>query len=75
MVKKNERIFEFTIKDSNTFKIVIETLSKIVSDATWTFDNTTENKFKGIEIEDYPKLYPEEIEKNKREFRKRMYER
>lgn len=32
-------------------------------------------KFKGIEIEDYPKLYPEEIEKNKREFRKRMYER
>ena len=31
-------------------------------------------KFKGIEIEDYPKLYPEEIEKNKREFRKRMYE-
>lgn len=28
-------------------------------------------KFKGIEIEDYPKLYPEEIEKNKREFRKR----
>lgn len=30
-------------------------------------------KFKGIEIEDYPKLYPEEIEKNKREFRKRMY--
>lgn len=33
------------------------------------------HKFKGIEIEDYPKLYPEEIEKNKREFRKRMYER
>lgn len=32
-------------------------------------------KFKGIEIEDYPKLYPEEIEKNKREFRKRMHER
>lgn len=32
-------------------------------------------KFKGIEIEDYPKLYPEEIEKNKREFRERMYER
>jgi DNA polymerase I-like protein with 3'-5' exonuclease and polymerase domains len=32
-------------------------------------------KFKGIEIKDYPKLYPEEIEKNKREFRKRMYER
>lgn len=32
-------------------------------------------KFKGIEIEDYPKLYPEEIEKNKREFMKRMYER
>lgn len=32
-------------------------------------------KFKGIEIEDYPKLYPEEIEKNKREFRKRMYKR
>lgn len=32
-------------------------------------------KFKGIEIEDYPKLYPEEIEKNKREFRNRMYER
>lgn len=32
-------------------------------------------KFKGIEIEDYPKLYPEEIEKNKREFRKRIYER
>lgn len=32
-------------------------------------------KFKGIEIEDYSKLYPEEIEKNKREFRKRMYER
>lgn len=32
-------------------------------------------KFKGIEIEDYPKLYTEEIEKNKREFRKRMYER
>lgn len=32
-------------------------------------------KFKDIEIEDYPKLYPEEIEKNKREFRKRMYER
>lgn len=32
-------------------------------------------KFKGIEIEDYPKLYPEEIEKDKREFRKRMYER
>lgn len=32
-------------------------------------------KSKGIEIEDYPKLYPEEIEKNKREFRKRMYER
>lgn len=32
-------------------------------------------KFKGIEIEDYPKLYPEEIEKNKREFRKRTYER
>lgn len=32
-------------------------------------------KFKGIEIEDYPKLYSEEIEKNKREFRKRMYER
>ena len=32
-------------------------------------------KFKGIEIEDYHKLYPEEIEKNKREFRKRMYER
>ena len=32
-------------------------------------------KFKGIEIEDYPKLYPEEIEKNKREFKKRMYER
>lgn len=32
-------------------------------------------KFKGIEIEDYPKLYPEEIEKNKREFRKRMCER
>lgn len=32
-------------------------------------------KFKGIEIEDYPKLYPEEIEKNKIEFRKRMYER
>lgn len=32
-------------------------------------------KFKGIEIEDYPKLYPEDIEKNKREFRKRMYER
>lgn len=32
-------------------------------------------KFKSIEIEDYPKLYPEEIEKNKREFRKRMYER
>lgn len=32
-------------------------------------------KFKGIEIEDYPKLYPKEIEKNKREFRKRMYER
>lgn len=32
-------------------------------------------KFKGIEIEDYPKLYPEEIEKNKRGFRKRMYER
>jgi DNA polymerase-1 len=32
-------------------------------------------KFKGIEIEDYPKLYPEGIEKNKREFRKRMYER
>lgn len=32
-------------------------------------------KFKGIEIEDYPKLYTEEIEKNKREFMKRMYER
>lgn len=32
-------------------------------------------KFKGIEIEDYPKLYPEEIEKNKREFMNRMYER
>jgi DNA polymerase I-like protein with 3'-5' exonuclease and polymerase domains len=31
-------------------------------------------KFKGIEIEDYPKLYTEEIEKNKREFMKRMYE-
>ena len=31
-------------------------------------------KFKGIEIEDYPKLYPEEIERNKREFRKRIYE-
>lgn len=29
-------------------------------------------KFKGIEIEDYPKLYPEEIERNKREFRKRI---
>lgn len=32
-------------------------------------------KFKGIGIEDYPKLYTEEIEKNKREFMKRMYER
>lgn len=31
-------------------------------------------KFKGIEIEDYPKLYPEEIERNKREFKKRIYE-
>lgn len=31
-------------------------------------------KFKGIEIEDYPKLYLEEIERNKREFRKRIYE-
>lgn len=31
-------------------------------------------KFKGIEIEDYPKLYPEEIERNKREFKKMIYE-
>lgn len=30
-------------------------------------------KFKGIDIKDYPKLYPEEIERNKEDFRKRLY--
>lgn len=30
-------------------------------------------KYRGIEIEDYPKLYPEEIERNKEDFRKRLY--
>lgn len=30
-------------------------------------------KFKGIDIKDYPKLYPEEIERNKGDFRKRLY--
>lgn len=32
-------------------------------------------KYRGIEIEDYPKLYPEEIARNKMEFEKRIYER
>lgn len=32
-------------------------------------------KYRGIEIEDYPKLYPEEIARNKMEFEKRVYER
>lgn len=32
-------------------------------------------KYIGIEIEDYPKLYPEEIARNKMEFEKRIYER
>lgn len=31
-------------------------------------------KYRGIEIEDYPKLYPEEIARNKMEFEKRIYE-
>lgn len=30
-------------------------------------------EFKGIDIKDYPKLYPEEIERNKEDFRKRLY--
>lgn len=30
-------------------------------------------KFKSIDIKDYPKLYPEEIERNKEDFRKRLY--
>lgn len=30
-------------------------------------------KFKGIDIKYYPKLYPEEIERNKEDFRKRLY--
>lgn len=33
------------------------------------------SKYRGIEIEDYPKLYPEEIARNKMEFEKRIYER
>jgi DNA polymerase-1 len=32
-------------------------------------------KYRGIEVEDYPKLYPEEIARNKMEFEKRIYER
>lgn len=32
-------------------------------------------KYRGIEIGDYPKLYPEEIARNKMEFEKRIYER
>lgn len=32
-------------------------------------------KYRGIEIEDYPKLYPEEIARNRMEFEKRIYER
>ena len=32
-------------------------------------------KYRGIEIEDYPKLYSEEIARNKMEFEKRIYER
>lgn len=51
MSKLNKRILQFKIEDVVSFKTLIETLSKIVSETTWTLHNTTDkNKFVGLEI-------------------------
>jgi len=43
------KILNFKIKEVNAFKIIIDTLTKIVSETIWTITNT-ENNFCGLEI-------------------------
>ena len=46
--KKN--ILKFKIEDIKSFKAIIETLVKIVTEITWVIYSPKDDKFKGIEM-------------------------
>lgn len=51
MTTTNKNILSFKIEDIISFKTIVDTLTKIISEVTWIVHNPKEkNKFKGLEI-------------------------